>query len=126
MAVLLEMVSISRQNAAQKLQTVQENKKAQLERYFQERLTDIKVLSENDSIAQSLEQFSGAIAMEDHKIKGNAWHLVVERFGQELTQYKEKQNYYDLLLLTTDGTIAYTVEQRGDLGENVNTSKITA
>jgi len=123
--ILLETVATLRHNAYQKLQTVQENKKAQIEGYFQERLNDIKVLAKSDSVSQALEQFDGAMHIEN-SVEGLAWQSIAERFAPELQQYREEQGYCDLLLVAHQGHVVYTVRKGSDLGQDLSTGQLEA
>lgn len=121
--VLLETVATLRHNAYQKLQIIQENKKVQVEKYFQERLNDIKVLAKSDSVSQALEQFEGALHLEND-VDGLAWKSVAERVAPELQQYREEQGYHDLLLIVDHGHIVYTAKKGTDFGQDLSNGQL--
>jgi len=121
--VLIHMVSLLRQDAEQKLASIQSNKIAQLEAFFQERLSNIAVLSQDEWVAQALEQFDSALQTEG-KTGGLAWKSIEGRLGLALQKIQQEYDYFDLLLISKEGNIAYSTRQGADLGQNL--SQVTA
>ncbi len=119
MDVLIKTVATLRQAAFEKQRTVQEIKKAQVEEYFKKCLSDIKVISRNVTIAEALDSFSYAID-EHGQINESLYEfLEQEKYGSSLKQFKEEYGYYDVLLITKDGNVAYTLNRESDLGQNL-------
>ncbi len=121
---LLNVVEMLKREAFAKLQGVRSNKEAQVASYFKERFNDIRVMSKSNSIAQALSQFDGAFQVNQGQASGMAWDATVERFGDELTQYRDEQGYADLLLVSAQGNVIYTVNRGADLGGNVLTGSL--
>ncbi len=119
MLVLLRMVSLLRQDAEQKLLSVQSNKIAQLEALLQERLRNILVLSHDEWIAQALEQFDGAMQAEG-KVGGLAWQSIEGRLGRALQEIQQEYDYFDLLLISKEANVVYSTRQGADLGTSLS------
>lgn len=119
MNILRETVSALRQSAFEKLRIVQEIKKAQVEDYFQKCLSDIAVISENVTVVQALDSFTAALG-EDGTLNESMYRfLEEENYGKSLRQFKEVYGYDDLLLITKEGNIVYTLNRESDLSQNV-------
>jgi len=119
MNILRETVSALRQSAFEKLRMVQEIKKAQVEDYFRKCLSDIAVISKNVTIIQALDSFSSALG-EDGTLNESMYRfLEEENYGNALRQFKDVYGYDDLLLITKEGNIVYTLNRESDLSQNV-------
>ncbi len=124
LAVLVETVGTLRKEAFAKLEAVRQIKKAQIEKYFEERLSDVSVLAKNDTVLISMGAFGQAFEWEEKQIGGYAWKAAESEFAPWLEQYKEEYGYYDLLLISKDGDVIYTVAQESDLGANLLTGPL--
>ncbi len=119
MNILRETVSALRQSAFEKLRIVQEIKKAQVEDYFQKCLSDIAVISKNVTVIQALDSFAAALG-EDGTLNESMYRfLEEENYGKSLRQFKDVYGYDDLLLITKEGNIVYTLNRESDLSQNV-------
>jgi len=103
--VLVDMQAKFMGKGFQELQFVQNSQKTQIEWYFRERLNNISVLSKNNLIAQALKSVEG--------------ESIKDKIGTELTHYKQIYGYDDLLLITKEGEVVYTLAGRSDLGQNL-------
>ncbi|RKY41560.1 MAG: hypothetical protein DRP85_05820 [Candidatus Makaraimicrobium thalassicum] len=114
-----------------KLAAVAEIKTTQLEDYFKEGFSDIDVLAQLPSVKAIislsflLQEFRAAPAAGEKTladfIKTPGYDAISRKMGPSLRNYKEANNYNDLLLIDRDGNILYTVERRVDLGTNLKT-----
>jgi len=119
-SVLMETVATLRHSAFEKLRTAQESKKVQIEEYFQEAVSDVRVISKNVIIADALENFASSFNPQDGTFNESMYKfLEEERYGKSLNQLKEEYGYYDLLLVTKDGNIVYTLNKESDRGKNL-------
>lgn len=124
MAVLMETVANFRQAAFEKLRTVQEIKKAQVEEYFQERLNDATVISKNPVIAEAMDSFAFVFG-EDGSFDENLYDFLERsKYGNSLKEFKEKYGYDDLLLVTKDGKVIYTLNKESELSQNLITGEL--
>ncbi|GEM_PF-932775 len=122
--IFLDTLAMLKQQAEQKLQSIQFHQKTQLESYFSNIFNDIKSMAQSDSVAQALDQFEGAFKTEDHQVGHTAWLQVEERFGKEFTQYQTEKSYADLLLISKDGYLVYTAAKNSDLGKNIFSNEL--
>ncbi len=124
MGVLVETVNTLRDESFKKLIAIREIKKNQIERFFAERFGDVSVLSSNATVASSLEAFELAYEADGGKTGGAGWDEAEDQFGDWLVKYKKEYGYYDVFLITKDGTVVYTVAKESDLGQNLVTGKL--
>ena len=119
MAVLLDTVASLKQAAFEKLQTVQETQKARLEQYFNDRYADIVVLSNYASAAEALAKFKLSFESDDRKLDSNMYKYIEEMHTPGLVYFKEKYGYQDLLLISKDGDVVWSVAKGSDRGQNL-------
>jgi len=110
-------ISLTLKQAQKQLQLIQRKQKNEIEHYFRERLGDIKVLSTNPDVILALIEFCNAF--EEGGYTGDTWREVERHFDGWLTNYKLVHNYEDLLLISKEGDIVYSVAKQADLGQNV-------
>jgi len=119
-SVLMETVATLGHTTFEKLRTIQEMKKAQIEEYFQDALSDIRVISKSIVIADALESFTSSFKPQEGTFDESMYKfLEEERYGKSLKQLKEEYGYHDLLLITKDGNIVYSLNKESDRGQNV-------
>ncbi len=123
--VLVETAGALRREAFNKLSGIQQIKKTQIENYFGERMADASVLSGNDVVVASLEEFENAFGADGERVEGPNWNAVEKKYASWLKQYKEEYGYYDLFLIHNDGDILYTAAKESDLGQNVKTGSLS-
>jgi len=124
MDVLMNTVATLRQAAFEKLRTVQEIKKAQVEQYFQKCLSDMSVIAENITVTEALDDFAETFDEDGNFDKQAYLFLEKEKYGEWLNQFKEKYGYHDLLLITEEGKVVYTLNGESDLGQNLVTGPL--
>ena len=106
----LESSNVISSQAFEKLKTVQEVKKAQVEEYFKKCHGDINILSKNPTISDAITWFKMSFN-EDGDIKEKAYDLSSEKYGISLGQFIKEYGYYDLMLITPDGKIIYSFKK---------------
>jgi methyl-accepting chemotaxis protein len=119
MGVLVETVSTLRLEAFNKLKAIQQIKKAQIEGYFSERRGDVSVLASNEVIANAVTAFQEAFMFEGRKTGGAQWASIASQYGPWLEQYNSEYGYYDLFLISADGSVVFTATKESDLGDDV-------
>ncbi|NGZ05206.1 MAG: methyl-accepting chemotaxis protein [Magnetococcales bacterium] len=106
-------------SAFQQLDGVQAIKKTQIERFFEERIGDIRVLSGSVDLERALESVGGAYETEQRKLNGPLWKQAVENNTRWLADFVKEYGYYDLFLIELDGDVVYTYGREKDLGQNL-------
>ena len=109
---------ILQDQAFDKLQIVQEIKKAQVEEYFQKCRSDIQVLSNNPLLAEALQKFVMSFDA-DGTIRESAYGFFDEAYGTSLGEFVREYGYYDILLITKEGKIVYSYKKESELGQNL-------
>jgi len=111
--------------AFNKLDAISSIKKAQLEMYFYFRENDIKALSYNNRVVDSIREFNLAFTNNlKNPVDNGDWKNSEKEFGSWFKQYVKDYGYYDLFLISADGNVVYTDAKESDLGENLLTGNL--
>ena len=97
--------------AFEKLRVVQQIKKAQIEEYFDDLANQISVITRNATVIEALKNFSSSINNESGEVNESLvkWHTM--KSGSSLAQFKDAFGYYDLMLISKEGTVVYSVKK---------------
>lgn len=100
------------------LESVRDSKKAQIERYFSKTKSDISVLANSSHIGAALDAFSST------QIDGNIDEEQYEYFasleyGESFSKFCQEYGYHDMLLITKNGDVVYSLKKESDLARNV-------
>jgi methyl-accepting chemotaxis protein len=109
--VLNEMIATLRRETFQKLAAVGQLKKERIEAYFQEREGDVAMLAANATLAQAMDAFEQAFEAEGRSVTGAQWKTLAATYTPWLQQYKDLFGYDDLLLISQDGDVVYSLSQ---------------
>ncbi len=133
MDVLIETVSTLRTEAVSKLTAVRETRKSRIESFFYERTGDVLVLAENPFIRQALRDIGNAFEAGGEFAGGNFKGYTGEKYDApaeyreqhdkyypNLKYYMKQYGYYDLLLMTDNGDICFTVMKESDFGQRTS------
>lgn len=119
MGNLIAIIAKFRQTAYNGMKTVQAMKKIQVEQFFEKYLNDAKVISQSSMVADALDSFASAFK-EDGTVNESMYSFLErEKYGNALRQFKETYGYDDLMLITKNGTVVYTLNRESDFGQNV-------
>lgn len=100
------------------LTSVRDSKRAQLERYFAKVNSDIKVLAGSSHIIDALDAFASALS--DGKIDTSQYDYFESlEYGDAFGSFGREYGYYDLMLVTREGDVVYSLRQESDLADNV-------
>lgn len=119
--------------AYDKLEAVNTIKHSQIRSYFDERFSDLTVLSNNDAAVDALEAFTTAFDAEHgtsdedggEEEDGPPSRAEAEAaFGSWLATYKEEYGYDDLILISSAGDVVHTVAREADFGQNLVTGAL--
>lgn len=116
---IVNAVSSLSKAAFEKIDAVGTIKKNQIQGYFEQRLKDIEVLSGDRIILEAMEKIHAGAESDGMVTGGSMWMYFSNESDKRLETYKMKYNYYDLLLVSTDGDVVYTGNKESDLGQNV-------
>jgi len=116
------IVSLSKSKAALQQQAFnqlishRDVKKGQIEDYFQERLEDVSVLATNPTVVDAIKAYGEAY---QNDVLSSEYRLVDKTYSPWLSRYEKEYGYYDLLLITDEGDIVFTVEKEPDFATNI-------
>lgn len=102
------------------LSNIREIHKKEIKHYFEDHVSDVTMLSTNTTMLDSLNAFSQAFGEGEKSIGGPVWKRAEEIYGPWLTQYRNLYGYYDLILISHNGDIVFTVAKEADLGINIH------
>ncbi|MGL1893680.1 MAG: response regulator [Spirochaetaceae bacterium] len=106
-----------------RLEGVRDSKKAQIERYYENSFSDITVLANGSHILTALDAFSSTLL--DNKIDTSSYDYYESlEYGDSFRKFTEEYGYYDIMLITLDGDIVYTLRKESDLSQNVLTGPL--
>src|SRR5690606_3189153 len=100
-----------------KLDAVRDNKRLQIEDYFEERLTDAKALAVNPFFLTA----AGGLwsAYDIAGMNNRLYEVQRERHYEQLAAFASAYGYTDLLMIGPDGSVFFSVAGHGDLGGNI-------
>jgi PAS domain S-box-containing protein len=109
--------ALSTQAFAQ-LQTIRDTKKTQVRRYFAENRSDITVLAGTPHIGAALDAFASTL---NQGVLDRAQYDYFEslEYGDGFRGFITEHGHYDLMLITPEGDIVYSVRGESDLTRNV-------
>lgn len=116
MGVLMETVGTLRNEAFEKLEAIQELKKAQLTDYMKLLQSQLHVLKDDPFAQQALIEFDKAFELDGDKTGGPQWSLLAKKYDDRFKDIMNDNGWYDLFFIHTDGDIVYTASKESDLG----------
>ena len=117
-AALITASSAISSAAFDKLSAVATIKKNHIIGYVNQRLTDVDTLAANHTVMDGLDAFKSAFEAENGA-GGTLWRELEESYAAWLVIFTKKYQYEDLFLITPEGNIVYSVQQKSDLGQNL-------
>lgn len=108
-----------RQTVADNLVQIANKKYDQIDNYLQERYADIGLLSKRPIIKYAIADFSKL--WQEQGPQSQAYHHRLESTDQIMLSFLESGNYYDLLLIDTEGNVLYSIVREPDLQSNLFT-----
>ncbi|MBE0499225.1 MAG: methyl-accepting chemotaxis protein [Campylobacterales bacterium] len=119
------------ENSYRSLTMVRDMKKFQIEKFFTDRMGDIRVLARSEDLRNLT---TGLLyAKKELEVKADAPFpadntLVRDEyrdFEAYFQNYIKDYSYYDLLVLSKEGHVMYSVAKEDDLGENLRTGSLS-
>ena len=117
MGVLIETIGILRKESIAKLEAIQELKRTQLLDYIETMKAELHVLKDDPYAKNALLDFIGAGSTGTA-----AWNNLASVYDTHFKGIMEDFGWYDLFLISSDGTIVYSVAKESDLGMNIPNS----
>ena len=110
-------------SAENELSAVRDIKKNQINDFFKQRLSDIRVYSMNTAVQMAADRF--ITTYDTSGLQSQAYQKFENAHGPKLEKYVNEYAYYDLFFISNNGDVAYTVAKESDLGKNVLTGRLS-
>ena len=117
MGVLIETIGILRKESIAKLEAIQELKMTQLLDYIAGMKAELHILKDDPYAKNALQDFIGAGGTNTA-----AWSNLASVYDNRFKGIMDGFEWYDLFLISSDGTIVYSVAKESDLGMNIPNS----
>lgn len=117
-ASLLTASNAISSSAFDKLAAVATIKKNHILAYINQRLVDVSTLAANHTVMDGMAAFQTAFEAEK-AAGGTLWKEIEESYATWLVTFAKEYQYEDLLLITREGNVVYSVQQKSDLGQNL-------
>lgn len=106
--------------AFDRITSINNMKKLQMERFFKEKVADVSALAELQSLKDALNQFNTAYHTDSSGVefvKSPASKLIFQQISDEYRNYIDANQYYDLFLINPDdGLVYFSTKKESDLG----------
>nr|WP_246939627.1 methyl-accepting chemotaxis protein [Bacillus pinisoli] len=105
-----------------KLSAIRDIKKTQIENFFNERLGDISILANRESVKNALIELEDTYGNQG--MDSSEFDALYNKYHGELNHFVKTYGYYDLFLIDADGNIIYTAAKESDFGQNLLTGSL--
>ncbi len=108
-----------------KLRSVKEIKKQQIERFFKQCYADVNILSSSKTVTDIFNELGEYQELNQISIRDKfftddpAWQLIYRKHKKSLQYYIDLYDYSDVLLINVHGQITYSYLKNNNLGENL-------
>ncbi|MFP4449224.1 MAG: methyl-accepting chemotaxis protein [Bacteroidales bacterium] len=109
-------------SAENELTAIRNIKRNQINDYFKERVSDLKVYANNSAVQSAANRFISAY--DTSGLNSPAYKQWEDIHHSKLALYIQEYEYYDLFFISNDGDVAYTVAKESDLGKNVQNGEL--
>ncbi|MCP3928071.1 MAG: hypothetical protein GY705_03100 [Bacteroidetes bacterium] len=123
MAVLVNTISILRDEAFSKLEAVHDNKTKALNDYFDNAFNQVDILAQSRDVKvlyKELKRYHDMVetpATGAFDITTTEYKELCERYGKELSDFQKNTGYYDIFLICAKhGHVMYSATKESDLG----------
>ncbi len=108
-----------KKTAIQNVSAIADKKVEQIDSYLQERLLDASLLRDASTTREAILEFSGIF--EQSSVKSDAYRRLDASYRENFKRFVEDAKYYDLFLISTQGTIVYSQAHESDFATNLLT-----
>lgn len=111
MGVLIDIADSMQQQAFNQLSAVNELKKNQLQDYFDNNAIQLEMLASRQITHQAITE------LIDNFSQKNRWNQLLDKYDETYKKLLTYYGWYDFFLISTRGTIVYSVTRESDLGQ---------
>jgi len=113
MSVLVNIADAMQKQSFQKLKTVNELKKSQLKDYFNNNSKQLEILARDTKLHKSV------ITLTDKFSNKSQWRTLLNEYDHQYKPLLSYFGWYDFFIISTKGTIIYSVTRESDLGQKI-------
>ncbi|MCP4324467.1 MAG: methyl-accepting chemotaxis protein [Alteromonadales bacterium] len=113
MSVLVNIADAMQQQAFNKLNSVNHLKKAQLIDYFHNNNIQLSLLASDTKLQKRVNTLTEVFSNK------NQWHNLLNEYDKEYKPLLSHFGWYDFFIISTRGTIIYSVTRESDLGQQI-------
>ena len=106
-----------------KLENISQSKKIQIERHIDKIAADITVLAASAHLGDALDAFASVLDKGELDKQQYEYFESLE-YGSSFRKFIEEYGYYDLMLITPEGDVVYSILQENDLSQNIATGPL--
>jgi len=104
---------------AQQISVIADKKADQIDYYLRSLIQDVNVIVQENATAQAMREFTRVFAQGGPK--SEAYRRLDARYRAFFKRFVEVGNYYDLFLISPQGTVVYSQAHETDFGTNLLT-----
>lgn len=108
-----------KKTAIQNVSAIADKKVEQIDSYLQERLLDASLLRDASTTREAILEFSRIFEQSD--VNSDAYLRLDASYRENFKRFVEDAKYYDLFLISTQGTIVYSQAHESDFATNLLT-----
>ena len=113
MGVLIDIADSMQQQAFNQLSAINELKKSQLRDYFDNNATQLEILAGQQTTHLAISE------LVDNFSNKAQWSQLLDKHDQSYKKLLAYYGWYDFFLISTRGTIVYSVSRENDLGKKI-------
>ncbi|MEO5331697.1 MAG: cache domain-containing protein [Magnetococcus sp. YQC-5] len=117
------IITLLQDDAHDRLEILKTHVQRDIEGYFQELTHTVRMMKENAHLRETVQELNKAYLTAEKKIKTLAWNDLINQYNPHIRQLIHDKGLEDILLITQDGEILYTLERQADLGQNLTLGK---
>jgi len=113
MGVLIDIADTMQQQAFMKLSAVNKLKKSQVNDYFNNNKIQLDILASHSSIHQAIGELVNNFSNK------KLWYKSLNKYDKNFKPLLSYFGWYDFFIISTRGTIVYSVTRESDLGQKI-------
>jgi len=113
MGVLIDIADSMQQQAFMKISAINELKKSQVNDYFKNNNVQLEILANEKSTYQAITELVNNFSNKQQ------WHNSLNKYDKNYKPLLSYFGWYDFFIISTKGTIVYSVTRESDLGQKI-------
>ncbi|NQY88854.1 MAG: methyl-accepting chemotaxis protein [Colwellia sp.] len=113
MGVLIDIADTMQQQAFLKLSAINHLKKSQVSDYFKNNNLQLENLADEKNTHQAI------LELVNNFSNKKQWHILLNKFDNDYKSLLASFGWYDFFIISTKGTIVYSVTRESDLGKEI-------